>query len=150
MAGFESRNGGAREEQGGMGKEFAAYGDGFSGDTSDLSEAEGWVKTNRDGAVYRRIKTVCHDCHGSGVGLTLPTGEPWPCRMCLGQGLVWAGPRSDEDVVISAPRWVFDCLIVGAQMEHARRREERPKDQDSDRFEKAWRFVHRAVNLVGE
>lgn len=133
-----------------MSKVFVAFGEGFSGDTNDAAEAEGWVKTNQDGAVYRRIKTVCPDCNGSGVGLRLQNDEVWPCRRCLGQGLLWVGPRSDDDVTITAPRWVFDRLIVGAQMEHERRRKEHPKDPDSERFAEAWRFVHRAVNLLDD
>lgn len=37
------------------GKQYAAFGKGFSGQTDDLEEAKAWVEKNGGGAIYVRI-----------------------------------------------------------------------------------------------
>jgi hypothetical protein len=56
----------------------------------------------------------------------------------------------DSVVTVTAPRWVFDALIVAGQLEHDRRRTRNPEDSDSGRFEWAWRIVHHHLNISEE
>lgn len=43
---------------------------------------------------------LCPDCTGSGIGLTLPSGETWPCRQCAGTGIARAAASEGEPFAV--------------------------------------------------